>query len=281
MITQKLRPRTLTRAAFLALALATLTVWPGTTRSAPDALRIAVASNFVPTLRVLVEDYASVSTQPITLSAASTGKLYAQIKQGAPFDLLLAADHVRPQRLHTEGLSQRPFTYAVGQLVLWRPNERTPCALVDQATLGRPPAEEQITTWLSQSERIAVAVPELAPYGMAARQAIDQLGLSSELEGRIVRAENIGQTFSMVATGNADAGLIARAQLNALLNNRDPDDRCASDVVPLPTHLHTPILQNASILLSGRNPEASRAFADYLRSERAKNIIIRWGYLSP
>ncbi len=227
-----------------------------------DRVRVAVASNFRPTLDALVQAFESGSEHRVEVVSGSTGKLYAQIVQGAPFDLLLAADAERPRRLEAEGRI-RPgsrFTYAIGRLVLWSPDPQ------------RVDGEGRV---LKQGDfrYLAIANPKLAPYGRAARQLLQAMGLWPDLQGRLLRGENIAQAYHFVASGNAELGFVAWSQL------RGPAGRGEEGSWWLPTgNLHDPIEQQL-VLLSDR--AGARAFHAFLAGAEAERIIESHGYERP
>jgi molybdate transport system substrate-binding protein len=194
------------------------------------------------------------------LIPGSTGKHYAQIRNGAPFDAFFAADADRPMRLEQEVriVPGSRFTYAIGQLVLWSPD----AGLVDPGGA------------VLQSDRfrhLAIANPDLAPYGAAARSVLQALGLWDALAPKLVRGENIGQTFQFVISGNAELGFVARSQLEA------PGRAPAGSSWPPPRDLYPPIEQQAVLL---RDSPASRAFLAFMRA-RARAIVRAYGYDSP
>jgi molybdate transport system substrate-binding protein len=224
-------------------------------------VKVAVAANFAPTLERLAEDFTAQTGHRVVVSSASTGKHFAQIRNGAAFDVFLAADAERPARLERLGLgvTGSRFTYAQGRLVLWVP--------------GAPPLDEP-SHYLAEGgfERLAIANPRLAPYGAAARQVLERWGLWEGLRGRLVSGENVAQALQFVATGNAQAGLVALAQVLLL----SPDLRDAYRLIP--AELHAPIEQQALLLRPGAPAEA---FLGYLRGERAAAQILQAGYAVP
>lgn len=228
---------------------------------AGDAL-IAVATNFADTARVLAAAYAGEAPHSLDFTHASTGVLYAQITQGAPFDALLAADEATPRRLESQGVgvAGSRFRYATGQLVLWS---------ADAARIG---ADGRAALADPEVRHVAIANPRLAPYGEAARQTLVSLGLWSTLEPRLVMGQNVGQAQAMVATGAAELGFIAMAGLVDA-----PPKQEGSHWVVAPG-LFDPIRQEAILLQHGRDNEAARAFLDFLRSEPARAIIRERGY---
>lgn len=223
-----------------------------------DEIRVAVASNFAEAARRLATAFEAESGHRVTLVIGATGKLYAQIHHGAPFDAYLAADRRRPERLEREGLA-RPgsrFTYALGELVLWSPRP------------GYVDPEGRVLE-AGEFRHLAIANPRLAPYGRAAREVLEALGLWQRLQGRMVRGENIGQAFQFVRSGNAELGFVARSQLGGAE---------AGSRWPVPSDLHAPIVQQAVLL---KEKPAARAFLAFLRGRRGRAIITDQGYRLP
>ena len=241
--------------------------------AAINTVRVAVATNFVTTLKALREDFESFDNGKILISAGSTGKLYAQIRQGAPYDIFLGADQQRPQLLEHYGLIvlNSRFTYASGALVLWRPNGAIPgAANGDEKPLAQ---STQIKQWLAGASSIALANPRLAPYGHAAQEVLHNLKITFTPSQRQINGENIGQTFSLVATGNATLGFVAAAQM---LEQNQP----FATYLNIPSELHSPILQDAVQLKYGANNHAAARFMQYLASFRAQKIIQTAGFLA-
>lgn len=230
-------------------------------RAAADRIRIAVASNFAATLARIADSFERRSGHEVVLVPGSTGKHYAQIRNGAPFAAFFAADIRRPALLEGEGTAVpgSRFTYALGKLVLWSP---TP-GLVD-------PAGKVLEN--GTFRHLAIANPRLAPYGRAARQALRSLGLRDALEGRLVFGENVGQTFHFVNSGNAEMGLVAYSQVIS------PERSSEGDYWKLPQSLYSPIEQQA---VSLKDTETTRAFLAYVRSDEAVAIIRSFGYGTP
>lgn len=221
---------------------------------------VAVAANFAEVVEALEPEFEAATGHDLRMTTGSTGKLYAQIVAGAPFDILLSADQDRPARIESEGLGvpETRFTYATGQLVLWTQ---------DQSLLLSKLAE---ALGADSFDFLAIANPDLAPYGLAAKQVLANLGLWDAVAGRLVMGQNIGQAFSMVATGNAQLGLVAKAQV---LSPRVAGTGAFLDVPP---DLHDPIRQDA-ILLNADN-EAARAFLEFLKGDAARQVIAGFGY---
>jgi len=240
-------------AAFIAL------IAPLTARA--DEAAVAVAANFAEVIENLETMFEAATDHTLTVTAGSTGKLYAQIKNGAPFDVFLAADQARPERLEVEGdaVAGSRFTYAVGRLTLWSAGP------------------ERITDGLAalkaaDFDHLAIANPDLAPYGLAAKQALQHYGLWDALSGKIVMGQNIGQTFSMVATENAQLGFVAKSYVISP-RNAQPGSRW-----DVPAGSHEPIRQDAVILKRAAENPSAQAFANFLRSEKARAVIKRFGY---
>lgn len=239
------------------------------TASAEEA-RVAVAANFLETLRSLAEEFERTSDHRVEVTPGSTGLLVAQIRNGAPFDVLLAADDVRPAALVRDGFSANVnvsddspvvFTYAVGRLALW---SATP-GRIDESTLDDLSGES--FRWL------AIAESRTAPYGAAAREVLEQLGVWQALQSRIVRGHNVAQTFAMIQTGNAELGFVALSQALAWEGG--------SSWTTVPDSLHEPIAQDAVLLKRGETNPAARAFFSWLRSATAGQLIESRGYSVP
>lgn len=225
-----------------------------------ETATIAAASNFAEPLAELERAFEAAGAHELVVVTGSTGQLYAQIANAAPFDVLLAADDETPALLVRERLGVAPsrFTYAIGRLVLWTRSERL------REGLSLDVLESGDFRWL------AIARPELAPYGLAARQTLEALGVWETLERKIVQGQNIGQTFAMAATGNADLALVALAQA---VSYREP-----AAYVEVPPHLHDPIRQDAVLLPRAADNAAALAFLEFLKSDAAIAIIERYGY---
>jgi molybdate transport system substrate-binding protein len=223
---------------------------------------VAVAANFLEVAERLAADFERDRGHALRFVAGSTGKLYAQIAHGAPFDAFLAADQERPARLEREGLAVAGsrFTYAGGRLALW---SREP---------GRVGADGAATLRQGKFRLLAIANPDLAPYGAAAKQTLQKLGLWERFGGRIVMGETIGQAHVLVASGNAELGFVALA---SVLSPRNATRGSRWDV---PAHLHAPIRQDAVLLLRGARNPAARGFLAFLRSPRAQAVIAAHGY---
>lgn len=222
---------------------------------------VAVASNFTAPMKVIAQAFERDTGHKVILSFGATGQFYAQIKNGAPFAVLLAADDETPARLEREGVAVTGtrFTYATGKLVLWSKK----ADLVDDKG-------EILKT--GKFDKLALANPKLAPYGAAAMQVLEKLSLTKQLGPKLVEASNIGQTFQFVSSGNAALGFVALSQVfeNGKLKE-------GSGWV-VPSNLYSPIKQDAVLLTSGKANLAAQALLHYLRSDRAKAIIVSFGY---
>jgi len=222
---------------------------------------VAVASNFTAPMKIIAQAFERETGHKAILSFGSTGQFYAQIKNGAPFAVLLAADDETPARLEREGVAVpgTRFTYATGKIVLWSKK----ADLVD--TNG-----EILKT--GKFDKLALANPKLAPYGAAAMQVLEKLNLTKQLGPKLVEASNIGQTFQFVSSGNAALGFVALSQVfeNGKLKE-------GSGWV-VPSNLYSLIKQDAVLLTSGKANGAAQALLQYLRSDKAKAIIVSFGY---
>lgn len=225
--------------------------------AAAETARIAVAANFAPTAEKLAEDYAGISGNRIEVISGATGKIYAQIREGAPFAAMLSADQATIEKLVDEGFADGAtrFTYARGRLALWSAR--------DGADLADPKAALRAAT------HVAIANPDLAPYGKAAMETIEKLGLTVDLEGKIVTGESIAQAQTMVASKAADIGFVAASAVIG---------RGEGSVWLVPEDMHGPLLQDAALLKAGKDNAAARGFLDYLRSAPARKTIGAAGY---
>jgi len=229
-----------------------------------DEVQVAVAANFTGPMQVISVLFEKDTGHKAVLSYGATGKFYAQIKNGAPFEVLLAADDETPARLVKEGTaaSGSNFTYAIGKLVLWSANP----GLIDGsgAILKK-----------GGFKHLAIANPKTAPYGAAALQAMGKLGVAETLKPLFVQGENISQTQQFVVTGAAELGFVAYSQV---IKN----DRIGSGsgwIVP--ENLYDPIRQDAVILAKGKDKAAAAALLSYLKSPKAAAVIKSFGYSLP
>ena len=227
-----------------------------------EEFNIAVAANFTSAVQEIAQAFEEETGHKAALSFGSTGKLYTQIAHGAPFDVFLGADVARPERTITEGygVAGSDFTYALGALALYS----TKADLVDD--------QGEVLNHPDRFNKVAIGNPETAPYGKAAVEAMQALGVYEALEPQLVRGDNISQTFQFVITGNADLGFVAESQLVGT----EGGSRWA-----VPGHLYEPIAQGAVLLKHGAENPAAQTFMDYLRGDRARTIIESYGYRLP
>lgn len=221
-----------------------------------EVVQIAVAANFTAPARALAEIFARTTGHEAKLSFGATGAFYTQIKNGAPFDILLAADDERPIRLEKEGdtVPGSRFTYAIGQLVLW------------SAKPGFVDGEGAVLKG-GNFNKIAIANPKLAPYGAAAVETMDKLGLAAALTPKLVTGESIGQTYNFIATGNAELGFVALAQV------LDGGKLKSGSMWVVPAKYHAPIIQDAVILKRAAANPAAKAWMALMRSPTTQDFI--------
>ena len=223
---------------------------------------VAVATNFLNTARILEAEFERAGEHHVTLTSGATGKLYAQIGNGAPYDVFLSADQARPEMLEKSGLgvSGSRFTYARGRLVIWS-SDPSRIRATPNGTLGQ-----------TDIRALAIANPRLAPYGQAAMEVLTSLQALDGLEDRLVFGENVGQAFALIATANADLGLVSLSQVTGRDN---VEERGYVEIDPA---LHQPIRQDAVLLQHGAENAAALAFVAFLRSNPATAIIVASGY---
>ncbi len=237
--------------------------WLLCTGAGAEQIRVAVATNFAAPMKQIALLFERQSGHRLALSSGATGALFAQISNGAPFDVLLAADEQTPIRLGREGLALQAsrFTYAVGKLVLWSAQKD----LVDGAgdVLKR-----------GDFKHLALASPALAPYGAAAEQTLHRLGLLGMLRPKFVVGQSIGQAYSFVATGNAELGFVSLSQVleNGVVRN--------GSFWIVPAKLHDALRQDAVLLLHGRDKPAATALLAFLKSPDSKAVLHAYGYES-
>lgn len=242
----------------LAMVVAVL-IAPG---ARADEVRVAVAANFLEPLKSLYAAFQQASGHSLGITPGSTGQLYAQIANGAPFDVFLSADDEHPKRLVKEGVAigDSRFTYAVGRVVLW------------SSEAGVVGEDAKTTLREGKFRHLAIANPETAPYGRAAKQALEKLQLWRSVEAKIVRGENIAQTLQMISTGNAELGFVALSQV-ARRGKVPEGSRWL-----VPADLHEPIRQDAVLLESASGNDAAKRLLEFLRSEEALRAIRGFGY---
>lgn len=230
-----------------------------------DKVSVAVASNFAPAAERLVTAFEKRTGHDVRLLRGSSGKLYAQIVNAAPFDVFLSADRARPEQLNRRGLTVpgSAFVYAIGTLVIWSRDTRF---------AGKD-------CWAAIDEypetKIAIANPLLAPYGAAAKQVLQQQGVWDRLESRLVTGENVAQTLQFAVSGGAGAAFVAGSQLES---SELPAATCTTRIGAAS---HEPIAQQAVLLAHGRDNPAAIAFVQFLQSAAARSMIEQHGYLVP
>jgi len=233
----------------------------GTGNVTAEEIRVVAASNFTGAIREIAGRFEMKTQHKVSVISGSTGKHYAQISNGAPFDVFFAADVKRPELLEKKGLALpgSRFTYAVGKIVLWSPD---------------PDYIDTSANVLKQGNfnHLSIANPKLAPYGRAAQQVLKKLGLWNKLQGRMVRGENVGQAFQFVKSGNARLGFVAFSQI------KKPDNAIEGSFWQVPESLYDPIDQQAVLI---KDNEAARAFLDFVRQDEALQIIRNFGYGVP
>lgn len=224
-------------------------------------VKVAVAANFVQPMKEIAAEFEKDSGHKVTLSQGASGKFYAQISNGAPFHVLLSADDETPTRLVNEGkaVSGTQFTYAIGRLALWSPD----ATLVDQ---GGGVLKTDKFRFLS------IANAKVAPYGRAAVQTLQKLGVLSAVEPRVVQGESIAQAHQFVSSGNAQLGFVALSQVweNGKLKS--------GSAWIVPEDMHEQLKQDVVLLNAGKDSKPAMALVEYLRSDKARKIIERYGY---
>ena len=223
---------------------------------------VAVAANFMVPMRLIAQAFEQDTGHRVLAAFGATGSLYAQIRNGAPHQVLLAADASTPKRLEDEGLGVpgTRFTYATGQLALW---SRQPGLVDAQGEVLRS----------GKFGRLAVANPKLAPYGAAALETLTRLGVLAQVQPKLVQGDNIAQTYQFIDTGNAELGFVALSQVVT------PGRAATGSVWAVPASFHAPLRQDAILLTTGQNQPAALALLRYLKSEKAMAIMRSFGYL--
>lgn len=226
-----------------------------------EEVQVAVAANFTAPMKAIAADFEKATGHKVVATFGATGKFYAQIVNGAPFDVFLAADDEAPAKLEKENgtVAGSRFTYAIGKLVLWS---------------AKPDYVDAKGEILKKNTfaHIALANPKLAPYGMAAEEVMKKLGVHDTLQAKFVQGDSIGQTFSFISTGNAELGFVALSQVYEAGKIKSGSGWI------VPANLHSPIRQDAVILSKGKDNKAAAALLDYLKSEPAKALIRSYGY---
>lgn len=226
-----------------------------------DDVQVAVAANFTAPMKLIAADFEKDTGHKAVLTFGATGKFYAQITHGAPFEVFLAADDETPAKLEKEGaaVNGSRFTYATGKLVLW------------SAQPGVVDAQGEVLK-KGSFKKIAIAAPKLAPYGAAAVETMAKLGLQAALEPKLVQGESIGQAFSFVSTGNAELGFIALSQVY------EGGKIKSGSAWVVPDSLHSPIRQDAVLLARAKDNKAAVQLMAFLKTEKARAVIRSFGY---
>eukprot|EP01037_Dinobryon_pediforme_P002071 gene2071-2108_t len=221
---------------------------------------VAVAANFAEPAKEIAAAFKARTGNEAILSFGASGQFYAQIRQDAPFQILLSADEDRPRQLIQDRLALEPsrFTYAIGKLVLW---SRSDALVRDGDTLKS-----------GRFDKVSIANPAAAPYGAAAIEAMKALGVYDALQPKIVQGNSIAQAFQFIETGNAELGFVALSQLAG---------NSAGSRWLVPQSLYSPIRQDAVLLKKGEGNEAAAAFLTFLKGPEARAVIERYGYVLP
>ena len=246
------------RLSYLAATAATLLAC---TNAWADEVQVAVAANFTAPIQAIAKDFEKDTGHKLVASFGATGQFYAQINNGAPFEVFLAADDSTPAKLEQEKqtVAGSRFTYAIGTLALW------------SAKPGYVDAQGEVLK-TNDYKHLSIANPKTAPYGLAATQVLAKLNLTEATKGKLVEGQNITQAFQFVSTGNAELGFVALSQIF-----KDGKVKNGSAWI-VPSSLHDPIRQDAVILNKGKDNPAAKAFIDYLRGPKATAVIKSYGY---
>lgn len=226
-----------------------------------DDVQVAVAANFTAPIQAIAKEFEKDTGHRLVTAFGATGQFYAQIKNGAPFEVFLAADDTTPAKLEAEGdtVKGSRFTYAIGTLALWSAKD------------GYVDAEGNVLKQ-NQFQHLAIANPKAAPYGLAATQVLQKLNLTDATRAKLVEGQNITQAYQFVATGNAELGFVALSQIY----QKGKITHGSAWVVP--AALHEPIRQDAVILAKGKDNPAAQALVDYLKGPKAAAVIAAYGY---
>jgi len=252
--------------ALLFALLISYPIWQTYVSSKGPELSVAVASNFLSTLEALTKNFEKETGVKVRLSSGSSGKLTTQIIQGAPYDMFFSADVVHPKKLEESRLTIKGsrLTYAIGQLVVWAPNNTYATSVENLFTNGN-------------YDFIAIANPDLAPYGVAAQEFLQHLNLWGRLSNKIIKGENINQTFQFVKSGNAQIGIIAFSQVKQM--NADPQDNIHFFIVD--TSLYNPIEQQVVLLSGSKKKALAKMFLSFIQEDNNRKLIENSGYITP
>ena len=240
----------------LSLVFFSLTVTP----ALAEQVLVAVAANFVPPFREVAMEFEKTTGHTVQVASGASGNFFTQIKNGAPFDVFFSADAERPKLLEDEGLAVKGsrFTYAIGRLVLWSAD---PNLVKGEDTLRS-----------EKFKHLAIANPKAAPYGVAAMQTMQKLGVWESVQSRLVMGESLGQTIGFIESGNAELGFLALSQV------LDPKMKGKGGRWDVPINLHEPIMQDVVLLAKGKDNPAANALMEFMGGPQAKAIIERYGY---
>ncbi|MDF9617084.1 molybdate ABC transporter substrate-binding protein [Pseudomonas entomophila] len=243
------------------LAISALATLVSVNNALADEVQVAVAANFTAPIQAIAKDFEKDTGHKLVAAYGATGQFYAQIKNGAPFEVFLAADDTTPAKLEQEKeiAEGSRFTYAVGTLALW------------SAKPGYVDAKGDVLK-KNEFKHLSIANPKAAPYGLAATQVLDKLKLTEATKAKIVEGQNITQAFQFVSTGNAELGFVALSQVY-----KDGKIENGSAWI-VPSELHDPIRQDAVILNKGKDNPAAKALVDYLKGPKAAAVIKSYGY---
>lgn len=226
-----------------------------------DEVQVAVAANFTAPIQAIAKDFEADTGHKLVAAYGATGQVYTQIKNGAPFEVFLAADDTTPAKLEQEGdtVKGSRFTYAVGTLALWSAKE----GYVD---------DKGEVLKKNAYQHLSIANPKAAPYGLAATQVLAKLGLTEATQAKIVEGQNITQAYQFISTGNAELGFVALSQIY-----KDGKVTGGSAWI-VPANLYEPIKQDAVILNKGKDNAAAKALVEYLKGPKAAAVIKSYGY---
>ena len=242
-------------------ALAALATFMTFNSAWADEVQVAVAANFTAPIQAIAKDFEKDTGHKLVAAYGATGQFYAQIKNGAPFEVFLAADDSTPEKLEKEGdtVKGSRFTYAIGTLALWSAKD------------GYVDAKGDVLK-NNEFKHLSIANPKAAPYGLAATQVLSKLQLTEATKAKIVEGQNITQAYQFVSTGNAELGFVALSQIYK-------DGKVSSGSAWIvPSNLHEPIKQDAVILNKGKDNAAAKALVDYLKGPKAAAVIKSYGY---
>ena len=245
----------------LTLASLLLTLLACSSAAHADEVLVAVAANFLAPMQEIATEFEKSTQHHVVITSGATGKLFTQIQNGAPFELMVSADSKTPKKLvkNELALADSQFTYARGKLVLWSADAK----LVDN---------QGAVLKSGSFKHLAIANPKTAPYGAAAIETLDKLGLSASLQSKQVTGENISQTKQFVDSGNAELGFVALSQVYK--DGQIPK----GSAWRVPENLYSPLYQDAVLLKRGEDNPAATALLNYLKSDTAKAIMVSYGY---